>query len=122
MEVQCILGDPDGGAGSGAGPKELVPDAPVHSLQDDTGAASILLLGGGGTGRAGWELLFLVRPDGLHQLLEGLIHVEAQFGQGLDVGHVVGVAEGRGFRWGTWCCVSRSALFPTNTMGSHLGP
>lgn len=23
MEVQCILGDPDGGAGSGAGPKSL---------------------------------------------------------------------------------------------------
>lgn len=36
-------------------------------------------------------------PDGAHQLLKGLVHVEAQFGRGLEVGHVVGVAEGRGF-------------------------
>ena len=35
-----------------------------------------------------------------HQLLEGLIHVEAQFGRRFEVGHVVRGSEGGGFRSG----------------------
>lgn len=42
----------------------------------------------------------LSSPDGPHQLLEGLIHVEAQFGRSFKVGHVVGGTEGGGFRSG----------------------
>lgn len=42
----------------------------------------------------------LSSPDGPHQLLEGLIHVETQFGRGLEVGHVVGGTESRCFSSG----------------------
>ena len=42
----------------------------------------------------------LSSPDGPHQLLEGLIHIEAQFGGSFEVGHVVGGTEGGGFRSG----------------------
>lgn len=56
-------------------------------------------LGPQGLGTEGREGA-LHAPDSPHQLLEGLVHVETQFGRGLEIGHVVGGAEGVGFRSG----------------------
>lgn len=98
--------------------QEPVPVAPVPSLQEDAGAAPVLLPGG--AGRAGWELLFLELPDGAHQLLKGLVHVEAQFGRGLEVGHVVGVAEGRGFGSGNLTLCLQICLVPDQHDGEVI--
>lgn len=84
--------------GEGSWSRVLVAPLTPLGLQKDAGTASIFLPGGAGW--AGRELLFLVLPDSPHQLLEGFVHIEAQLGRGLKVGHVVGGAKGRGFRSG----------------------
>lgn len=73
-------------------------------------------------------------PDSPHQLLESLVHVEAQFGRSLEVGHMVGVTKGGSLRpghlWrvkggcqvlgGTSGVVERRALCKGEVMGSQF--
>lgn len=65
-----------------------------YFLWEEAGESGSLELGTGTTGKV------LCSPDSPHQLLEGFVHIEAQLGRGLKVGHVVGGAKGRGFRSG----------------------
>lgn len=73
----------------------------VGALAPDTSCGERLVslgwAGGVGTRTTGRGLH---SPDRAHQLLESFVHVETQFGGGLEVGHVVGGAEGGGFRSG----------------------
>ena len=117
-----FLGDPDGERSSAraAGPESscrLLLSRPYRRTQGQPPSFFLGALGGQGGSSCSWYFLREeagefgpqgagwwrttatghCSPDSPHQLLEGLVHIEAQFGRGLKVGHVVGGAEGGGF-------------------------